>query len=197
MTKINKINTLAETKYLKLYNAEYTNRVGENRNWTIASRKPIEKMEKIFFEGEEDKIDAVVILAKHVEKNKLVLIKQFRVPINNYIIEFPAGLVDGEEDIREAVKRELKEETGLELVDIDIEKTRNKVYLSPGMTDESVAMVYCTCKGEVSLDHLENDEDIEVLLLDKEEVKELLKSDLKIDVKAYLGIQNFLIDNRD
>lgn len=195
MTKLNKINTLAETKYLKLYDAEYTNRVGENRNWTIASRKPIEKMKKIFFEGEEDKIDAVVIFAKHVEKNKLVLIKQFRVPINNYIIEFPAGLVDGEEDIKEAVKRELKEETGLELLDIDIEKTKNKVYLSPGMTDESVAMVYCNCKGEVSLDNLENDEDIEVLLLDKEELKELLESDIRIDVKAYLGIQNFLIED--
>ena len=195
MTKVDQINTLAETKYLKLYNAKYTNRMGEDRNWTIASRKPIEKLNNRFFKGEEDQVDAVVILAKHVEKNKLVLIKQFRVPIGDYVIEFPAGLIDGEEDIKEAVKRELKEETGLELLDIDIEKTKNKVYLSPGMTDESVAMVYCSCRGEVSLDNLENDEDIEVLLLDKEELKNLLNSDFRIDVKAYLGIQNFLIED--
>ncbi|WP_300382273.1 NUDIX hydrolase [Clostridium sp.] len=195
MTKVNKINTLATTKYLKLYDAEYTNKVGENRNWTIASRKPIEKINNRFFKGEEDKIDAVVIIPKHIEKDKLVLIKQFRVPINDYIIEFPAGLIDGDEDIKEAVKRELKEETGLELLDINIEKTKNKTYLSPGMTDESVAMVYCSCKGEISSDDLEDDEDIEVLLLDKEELKELLKSNFKIDVKAYLGIQNFLIED--
>ena len=194
MTKINKINTLAETKYLKLYDAEYINRVGENRNWTIASRKPIEQINNRFFKGEEDKIDAVVIIPKHIEKNKLVLIKQFRVPINDYVIEFPAGLIDGEEDIKEAAKRELKEETGLELLDIDMEKTKNKVYLSPGMTDESVAMIFCSCNGEVSLDNLEDDEDIEVLLLDKDELKELLKSNFKIDVKAYLGIQNFIME---
>lgn len=195
MTKVDEINTLAETKYLKLYNAKYTNRMGESRNWTIASRKTIEKLNNRFFKGEEDQVDAVVILAKHVEKNKLVLIKQFRVPIGDYVIEFPAGLIDGEEDIKEAVKRELKEETGLDLLDIDSEKTKNKVYLSPGMTDESVAMVYCSCTGEVSLENLENDEDIEVLLLDKEELKDLLNSDFRIDVKAYLGIQNFLIEN--
>lgn len=195
MTKINKINTLAETKYLKLYDAEYTNRVGENRNWTIASRKPIEKLEDTFFNGIEDKVDAVAIVAKHIEKNKLVLIKQFRVPINDYVIEFPAGLIDGEEEIEKAVKRELKEETGLDLVEIHEEKSNRKVYLSPGMTDESIAMMYCSCTGEASLENLENDEDIEVLLLDKEELREILKSDFRIDVKAYLGIQNFLIEN--
>ena len=194
MTKINKINTLAETKYLKLYDAEYTNRVGENKNWTIASRKSIENLEGTFFNGIEDKVDAVAIVAKHIEENKLVLIKQFRVPINNYVIEFPAGLIDGEEEIEKAIKRELKEETGLDLVEIHEERSNRKVYLSPGMTDESIAMMYCSCKGDVSLENLENDEDIEVLLLDKEEVKELLNSNYKMDVKAFLGMQIFLQD---
>ena len=194
MTKINKINTLAETKYLKLYDAKYTNRVGESRNWTIASRKSIEKLEDTFFNGIEDKVDAVAIVAKHIEKNKLVLIKQFRVPINDYVIEFPAGLIDGEEEVEKAIKRELKEETGLDLVEIHEEKSNRKLYLSPGMTDESIAMMYCSCKGDVSLENLENDEDIEVLLLDKEEVKELLNSNYKMDVKAFLGMQIFLQD---
>lgn len=194
MTKINKINTLAETKYLKLYDAEYTNRVGENKNWTIASRKSIEKLEGTFFNEIEDKVDAVAIIAKHIEKNKLVLIKQFRVPINDYVIEFPAGLIDGEEEIEKAIKRELKEETGLDLLEIHEEKSNRKVYLSPGMTDESIAMMYCSCKGEVSLENLEDDEDIEVLLLDKEEVKQLLNSSCKMDVKAFLGMKMFLQD---
>ena len=192
MTKVDKINILAETKYLKLYDAEYTNKLGEKRNWTIASRKPIEKLGNTFFNGIEDKVDAVAIVAKHIEKNKLVLIKQFRVPINDYVIEFPAGLIDGEEEIEKAVKRELKEETGLDLVEIDNEKSNKKVYLSPGMTDESIAMIYCSCTGEVSLENLENDEDIEVLLLDKEEVKELLNSGCKMDVKVFLGMKIFL-----
>lgn len=194
MTKVDKINVLGETKYLKLYDAEYTNKLGEDRNWTIASRKPIEKLKNTFFNGVEDKVDAVAIVAKHIEENKLVLIKQFRVPINDYVIEFPAGLIDGEEEIEIAIKRELKEETGLDLVEIHEEKSNRKVYLSPGMTDESIAMMYCSCTGEVSLENLENDEDIEVLLLDKEEVKELLNSGCKMDVKAFLGMKMFLQD---
>ena len=39
MSKINKLNTLAETKFLSLYNAEYSNKGGNTKNWTIASRK--------------------------------------------------------------------------------------------------------------------------------------------------------------
>ena len=53
------------------------------------------------------------------EKNKLVIIKEFRVPINKYIYELPAGLVDSsDDDFASTVRRELKEETGLDLVKI-------------------------------------------------------------------------------
>ena len=88
-------------------------------------------------------------------------------------------------------RRELKEETGLDLVQIDYEKTKKKVYISTGMTDESVALVYCTCKGEVSKEFLEADEDIEVFLMSKEECIKLIKSDEKIDIKALLVIQGW------
>ena len=39
MSKINKLTTLAETKFLNLYNAEYSNKGGNIKNWIIASRK--------------------------------------------------------------------------------------------------------------------------------------------------------------
>ena len=87
--------------------------------------------------------------------------------------------------------RELKEETGLELIAIDERKSRMKAYLSPGMTDESIAMVYCTCKGELSKEYLEADEDIEPLLVSKEEARELLTSNVRMDVKAFIILQQF------
>lgn len=193
MTKVKNIKTLAATKYLSLYSANYINKKGNLRNWTIASRKSLEAIESKFFNGGEDKIDAVVILAKHVDENKLVLIRQFRVPINDYIIELPAGLIDGNEEIEEAVRRELKEETGLDLIEIDREGTKEKVYISAGMTDESVAFVKCTCNGIVSKENLEDDEDIEVIMVTKEEAKELLKSNEAMDIKTLLAIQNFIL----
>lgn len=193
MSKVNNIKTLAETKYLSLYSADYTNKKGNLRNWTIASRKGLETIKNKFFNGEEDKIDAVVIIAKHIDEDKLVVIRQFRVPINDYVIELPAGLIDGNEGFEEAVRRELKEETGLDLIDIDREGTKEKVYVSVGMTDESIALVKCTCNGIVSKENLEEDEDIEVVMLTKDEARKLINSNENIDVKALLAIQNFIL----
>ena len=105
MSKVKNIKTLSKTKYLSLYSADYTNKKGNLKNWIIASRKSLEDIENKFFNNEEDKIDAVVIIAKHVDEDKLVVIRQFRVPINDYVIELPAGLVDGSESFEEAVRR--------------------------------------------------------------------------------------------
>ena len=105
-TKITKVNPLVETKFMGLYDIEYKNKQNTDRNWTVASRKNKEQLEEMYLQNKEDKIDAVVIAALHKEENKLVVIKQFRVPINNYIYELPAGLIDNNEDIKSAVARE-------------------------------------------------------------------------------------------
>ncbi|SHI81712.1 ADP-ribose pyrophosphatase [Clostridium cavendishii DSM 21758] len=190
--KIKKVETLAETKFLKLYDAEYENKNGDVRHWSIASRKDLVTVKAQYFNGLKENIDAVIIVAVHEEFNKLVIIKQFRVPLNNYVYELPAGLIDDGEDFETTVKRELKEETGLDLVSIDMKRTKKQVYISTGMTDESVALVYCTCKGETSDENLEADEDIEVILASKEEAKKIIDSNEKIDIKALLAIQNFI-----
>lgn len=189
--KIKDVKTLVKTKFVGLYDVEYKNKQNEDRHWMVASRKSEDELKEVYLEGKEDKIDAVVIAAFHESENKLVLIKQFRVPINNYIYELPAGLVDNDESMESTVARELKEETGLELVRINDVKSRQKVYLSPGMTDESVAFVYCTCEGELSNEFLEDDEDIESMLICKEQATEILKSDEIIDIKSYLILQMF------
>lgn len=195
---IKNITTLADTKYLKLYNAEYINKSGKSRNWSIASRKDLDTLKNTYFNGSEDQIDAVIIVATYVDKathtadDKLVVIKQFRVPLNDYVYEIPAGLIDCGEDFETTVRRELKEETGLDLLDIDYNKTKAKAYISTGMTDESAALVYCTCNGQVSKDYLEPDEDIEVMLLSRQEANILISSNEKIDIKAFLAIQNFI-----
>ena len=189
---IKNITTLFDTKYLKLYNAEYLNKNGECKNWSIASRKDLDTLKRNYFQGLEDKIDAVIIVATHIDENKLVVIKQFRVPLNDYVYEIPAGLIDFGENFETTVGRELKEETGLDLIKIDYDKTKSKAYISTGMTDESAALVYCTCSGNLSKEFLEPDEDIEVILLSKDEAKILINSSEKIDIKAFLSLVNFI-----
>lgn len=192
-TKITKAKELVGTKYLSLYQLDVVNKAGQDKVWMVASRKSMDEINDIYMNNKEQDIDAVVIVPIHKETGKLVLVNQFRVPINGYILELPAGLIDNKEDFEIAVKRELKEETGLDLVKIDKDLTRNKVYMSPGMTDESIALVYCLCSGELSTEHLEVDEEIEPLMVSKEEAKEILKSEaLRIDVKAYLVMKDYI-----
>jgi ADP-ribose pyrophosphatase len=190
--RIKRLTSLAETKFLSLYDAEYENKKGNIRHWMVASRKDFNTLKSQYFEGKEEKMDAVIIAALHKETNKLIFIRQFRVPLNDYVYELPAGLIDGNESIEESVKRELKEETGLKLLKINCERTRKGVYASAGMTDESAAIVFCICEGTISKEFLEDDEDIETILLSQQEAKDLLKEDVKIDMRAFLLLQAFV-----
>lgn len=190
-SRIKTLKSLAETKYLNLYEAAYHNKTDEARTWIIASRKKEEELSKYYFEEGAEREDAVLIAALHKPTNRLVVIRQFRVPLNDYIYELPAGLIDLGEAKECSVERELKEETGLTLKEIIKEKSRDKVYLSPGMTDESVDFVYCTCEGEITKDYMEADEDIQAYLISREEAKELLRTDVRLDIKAFMMLQEY------
>lgn len=187
---IRKLKPLAQTRFLNLYDAEYENKKGMTKHWMIASRKDYDTLSAQYFHKGEEKTDAVVIVALHKESEKLVLIKQFRLPLNDYIYELPAGLIDPNETPETTLGRELKEETGLELV--SLVKAQDKLYLSAGMTDESVCLMYCICTGEVSIDYLEADEDIEPFLVSREDAEKLLQSGEKLDIKTYLLLQSFV-----
>ncbi|HEX9025193.1 MAG TPA: NUDIX hydrolase [Clostridium sp.] len=191
--KVTRLNVLVETKYLSLYEAEYENKVGNMRTWTVASRKDNDTLQKQFFENKEDATDGVIIAAYHKDEKKLVIIKQFRIPLNDYVYELTAGLIDPGEDAKSTIGRELMEETGLKIVDVIKNRGTDKVYVSAGMTDESLALVYCTCEGEISDEYLEDDECIEAVLVSQEEAKELIQSNDKFDIKCFLILQSFAL----
>lgn len=90
----------------------------------------------------------------------IVLVRQFRIPVQNYVIEFPAGLIDTGEDENSAALRELAEETGYHG---KIVQTGPRVFNSPGLTDEWVRYFEVTVTGHTQTAH-DPDEDIQVLL---------------------------------
>ena len=190
-SKVINLKALTKTKFLSMYEAEYENKVGNKKSWVIASRKTEDVLNDKFFSNKKDENDAVVIAALHKPSNKLVIIKQFRVPVNDFVYELTAGLIDNGEDFKFAVKRELKEETGLDIKEIVSEKSN--LYLSPGMTDECVNLTFCTCEGDLSIENMEDDECIEPMLISQDEAREIIKSGENIDIKCYLILQNYIL----
>ena len=108
-----------------------------------------------------------------------------------YEYALPAGLIDEGESVETASKRELKEETGLELV--EIHKKSPILYGTAGMTDENFIMVYCDCEGNVSASGNEGTESIETLLVSREDAKDLFNdTQTKFDVKLWMVLSGFV-----
>ena len=173
-----RIRKLTDCAWANLFEVDYVRRKQPQRRWIMCSRNddPV---------AGASRADAVVIVAT-IEadgKRRLVITKEFRVPIWDFEYGFPAGLIDDGEDVETTVARELKEETGLELV--RIRHISTLVFSSAGLTDESCHMVLVEAEGQVSDRWLDESEDIEVLLLDVEGIRDLLASDNKIAAKAW------------
>ncbi len=179
--QIKKARKLTHQTWLNLFDVGFIDKHGRKKFWQLASRQNEPKC----VTGDFTRPDAVVIVPFHKDRNKIVLTKEYRVPLDDYEYGFPAGLVDAGETIEDASRRELKEETGLSI--IRFIKTSPPIYSSAGMTDESVAMVYVECTGDPSVEENADSEDIEVILISKSEASKLCEdAQLKFDAKAWL-----------
>lgn len=133
--------------------------------------------------------DGVVIYPVYrPDPGKLVVIRQFRYPVNGYIYEVPAGLVDAGEDPAEAAVREMKEETGL---DFTLYREGSDALMRPfvqsqGMSDECDVTVFGYADGVLNPGAQEATEDIEVFLADKDEIRRILREELVSLRAAYL-----------
>ncbi len=184
--KISSFEKLTDCRHLNLYAIAYQDRAENDRTWYIASRNDPPKI----ISGRFEIPDAVVIVARHREDAKLVVVREFRVPLGGYQYGFPAGLVDNGETLESACARELYEETGL-TVDRMI-KSSPPVYSTSGMTDESVSMVYVECSGEISNAGNSNSEDIHPFLVSPDEALALCRAPKHtMDVKTWLVLQAF------
>ena len=88
---------------------------------------------------------AVEIIARF-EDGDYLLCREFRFAVNDYVWEFPTGVIDGDESPEEAAKRELMEETGLELV---CGSGAAPACYSVGVTDELIVPVFVTVRGNM------------------------------------------------
>ena len=189
--EIKKADKLTDRKWLNLFDVAYQDKNGLNRSWQIATRASQPKCVSGQFSGS----DAVMMVPFHIPENKLVITREYRIPLDDYEVSLPAGLIDAGESLEQAVRRELKEETGLDLVRII--SISPPLYSSAGMTDESVAMVYIECDGRPSSAGNTDSESIEVDYVSPSQAARLCSdTSLKFDAKAWLVLQNYSMTGR-
>ena len=192
MERIKEIKKQTDNRFLNLYEEDALFRDGSRGSYYFASRRRnVEQLKAIVH---DDHPDGVILYGVHGEnKDRVVLVRQFRYPINSYVYEFPAGLVEPGEDMLHAGVREMYEETGLEFTPI---QTAPGYFTSVGMTDESCGTVFGYCSGKPSVAHQEGSEDIQVVLADREECKRILREENVAIMCAYM-LMHFIASEGD
>ena len=195
MERIKGIRKLTDNRYLNLYEQEVVFRDGSEASYYVASRrKNVDSLKSVTHDNHPD---GVIIYGVHGEKkDKVVLVRQFRYPLNGYVYEFPAGLVEPGEDMKDAGVREMYEETGLQFTPVDGGSYCRPFFTTVGMTDESCGTVYGYCSGEPSNAHQEGSEDIQVVLADREECRRILKEENVAIMCAYM-LMHFIASESD
>ena len=193
MPDINGVKKTTENRFLNMYELDTTKKSGAKGKYFVASRA--ESIDELKITTRENTPDGAIMYSLYGEKqDKVVLIRQYRYTIDDYIYEFPAGLVEKGEEFHIAAVREMKEETGLDFHPLKVDPSYEKPYFTTiGMTDESCATVYGTATGEVSKEGQEDSEDIEVVLADREEVKRILREE-KVAIMCAYHLMHFIHD---
>lgn len=163
------IEKKTEGKFITRYDLEYETVDHKKKIYEMISRN---KNLSSYEELHGNKPDAVVIIATNEAGDKILLDKEFRLAPGEWVINFPAGLIDAGETPEESAVRELREETGLELYEIN--DFLDMSYSAVGFSNEINVCVIGKARGEFH-ESSSTVEEIEPGWYTKAEVRELLK----------------------
>ena len=195
MSKIGKIEKKTNTPYLNFYEMEAIHRDGRVSPYYVASRaREIDQLKAVTHRNNPDGVILYGVYGE--EKDRVVLIRQYRYPLGSYVYEFPAGLGEPGEDMMDAGIREMYEETGLNFTPKEAGSYSRPFFTTVGMTDESCGTVYGYCSGAPTNTHQEGSEDIQVVIADRNECRRILKEENVAIMCAYM-LMHFIASEGD
>ena len=195
MSSVGKIQKRTDNRFLNLYELEAIHRDGRATPYYMASRNPDPETLKAV--THHNKPDGVILYGVYgPEKDRVVLIRQYRYPIGGFVYEFPAGLVEPGEDLLQSGIREMFEETGLTFTPVEAGNRSKPFFMSVGMTDESCGTVFGYCSGEPTNCHQEASEEIQVVIADRAECRRILREENVALPCAYM-LMHFIASEDD
>ena len=178
---------------------------------TATIEKTIEK--SIAFEGKIVSIEKHIVLfddkstsyreiARHCggvgilaidEDDRVIMVKQYRKPYEEFLLEIPAGKLEKGETPEDCAERELLEETGCKA---DILERLSEIYPSPGFLDERLFVFKAKDIKNLGTQNLDEDEHLEILFIPFDEVLEMVQSAKIKDAKTMVAILLEAVERR-
>lgn len=165
------IRKVHEGKFITRYDVDYVTAEGNPKTYEIISRnRNIQTLDDL----QNRKPNAVVMVLTD-ESGELILVnREYRMAMAQWIYNFPAGLIDPGESPEESARRELREETGLRIVRID--DVLDNSYSAVGFSNERNVCVFGIAEGEFRKS-TSDAEEITPGWYTKEEIKQLLRTE--------------------
>ena len=165
------IRKILEGKFITRYDVDYVTAEGHSKTYEIISRsKDIQTLEQL----QNRQANAVVMVLTDESEERILINREYRMAMAQWIYNFPAGLIDPGETPEESARRELWEETGLTLTRID--DVLDNSYSAVGFANERNVCVFGAAQGEFRKSTSDAEEIIPGWYT-KEEIKKLLRTE--------------------
>lgn len=194
--KFTAVRKVTDNPFFNLYEMDALTNSGKPFGYYFGSRND---EDHIKLKTKALNVEGIVIYPVWKEEpDKIVMIRQYRYPLDAFLYELPAGLVDGGETPAQAAVREMKEETGLEfeVYEGGNPAFRRPFFMGAGFTDECSAAVFGYAHGTVTDRYREDSESIQVLFADKKEAERILREE-RVSLRCAYLLMQFLRSGRE
>lgn len=165
------IRKIHEGRFITRYDVDYVTAEGHPKTYEIISRnKNIRTLDEL-----QNKVpDSVILILTDESGERILVSREYRMAMAQWIYNFPAGLIDPGETPVESARRELWEETGLTLTCVD--DVLDGSYSAIGFSNERNICVFGTAAGEFR----DSSSDVEEIVpgwYTREEMRKLLRTE--------------------